>query len=189
MSLRSTNKTTTKTYLSYLFTLRRLGTYASSPCIELFLSTRLFNEVPNTSVTNVLIKNLQKILGNDHEVKFHEIESCFFRRSKDGSWDQNFFFHEVESFNNFDQEVDTWIKRSKVKKSLLATFDLMKNVPIRRSNHYCNFCSHEKCQNNSISWSKLLSISCFDLMKLDLLTPVKILNWIINLQNNWAGSP
>ncbi len=86
-------------------------------CIKLFLRTRLFYEVvtllhtePNTSVTNVLIKNLQKILGNDHEVKFHEIESCFFRRSK------LFFFHEVESFNNFDQEVDTSIKRLKVKK-------------------------------------------------------------------------
>ncbi len=134
-----------------------------------------------------------------------------FRRSKDRSWDQNFFFEgksfnnfdqevdtsikrsklffEGKSFNNFDQEIDTSIKRLKVKKALLATFDLMKYVPIRRSNHYCNFCSHEKCQNNSISWSKLLSISCFDLMKLDLLTPVKILNWIINLQNNWAGSP
>ncbi len=58
------------------------------------------------------------------------------------------------------------------------TFDLRIEVLTTWSNfietYYCNFQSHEKCQNNSISWSKLLSISCFDLIKFDLLTTCQI---------------
>jgi hypothetical protein len=37
-------------------------------------------------------------------------------------------FYEVESLNNFDQEVGRMIMRSKVKIALLATFDLMNNL-------------------------------------------------------------
>jgi hypothetical protein len=58
---------------------------------------------------------------------------------------------------------------------LWATFDLMIVLLTSWSNftetYYCNFWSHEKHKFLSISWLKLLSISCFDLMKFDLLNP------------------
>ncbi len=67
------------------------------------------------------------------------------------SWDQKSFF-----------------RRSKVEYNVFWTFNLMKNAAIGWSNHYCNLQSNEKL---SISWSKKLLISCFDLMKFGLLTP------------------
>jgi hypothetical protein len=44
-------------------------------------------------------------MGTDHEVEFHEIEIQL--------------FHEIETYNNIDQEVNTLIMRSKLKQALL----------------------------------------------------------------------
>jgi hypothetical protein len=64
----------------------------------------------------------------------------FFMRLKLRSWGQNstFSWDQIFSiiFDNFDQEVDTLIMRSKPQKALFANFDLMKNGAIRRSNNY-----------------------------------------------------
>jgi hypothetical protein len=74
-----------------------------------------------------LLKSLQNFLSkdcevNDHEIEFHEIKSSFFQEIKS-------FYNTV--FDNFDQEVERTIMRSKVKNTkitLLLTFDLMNNL-------------------------------------------------------------
>ena len=121
------------------------------------------------------------ISGNDHEVEFHEIESFFFRRSK------------VIFFRKSNLLITAFFMKPKVANNVFLTFDLMNNLlaasTIIRSKvfklmivlltswsnftetYYCNFWSHEKHKFLSISWLKLLSISCFDLVKFDLLNP------------------
>ncbi len=65
-------------------------------------------------------------------LNFMRSKFAFFMRSQLQSWDRNYnneikipFVLEIETYNNIDQEVDTSIMRSKPKKALLATFDLM----------------------------------------------------------------
>ncbi len=50
-------------------------------------------------------------MANDHEIEFHEIKSCFFRRSKLGLFMRS---KVLIIFDNFVQEVNTSIMRTKV---------------------------------------------------------------------------
>ncbi len=69
------------------------------------------------------------------------------------------------------------------KKHNFFIFDLLKNPAIGRSNNYFNFRSSEKWQNNFISWSKKLLVSCFDLLKFDLLAQLSAQSNFIRLKN------
>ncbi len=67
-------------------------------------------------------------MGNDHEVKFHEIKiTNYFYEIEITTMTSKFSFFMRSNlsiiFDNLDQEVDTLIMRSKLKKGLLATFN------------------------------------------------------------------
>ena len=72
--------------------------------------------------------------GNDHEVKFHEIEIQLFHKT---NFHENKFsimrskfnlFMRSNLSNNIDQEVDTLIMRSKFPNNAFFNFDLMINL-------------------------------------------------------------
>ncbi len=133
-----------------------------------FLITWIRFQLIKLIVRSVLIR------GNDHEVKFHEIEIQLFQEIELSIMRSKFnrLCDQICSiiFDNFDQEVNTLIMRLKFTNNSFLNFDLMKNAAIRRSNNYQEFWPHEKCQNNLISWLKNNLISYFNLMKFDLLT-------------------
>ncbi len=64
-------------------------------------------------------------MANDHEIEFHKIESCLFRRSKLGLFLRS---KVLMFFDNFVQEVNTSIMRSTVANNAFLTFDLMIKV-------------------------------------------------------------
>ncbi len=113
--------------------------------------------------------------GMIKRLNFRRSKVTFFKRSKEQSGDQKFFswdwklytffhlFHEIESFKSIICDFQSPDCTCGYKNY----FDLMN---FRRLNLW----STEKWQNNSISWSKKLSISCFNLLKFDLLNPTLI---------------
>ena len=76
-----------------------------------------------TSWTNLICFNEFMVLGfggNDHEVEFHEIKIQLFQEIKFLIMRSKLcLFMRSNLSNNIDQEVDTWIMRSKPKQALL----------------------------------------------------------------------
>jgi hypothetical protein len=65
-------------------------------------------------------KTLQQIKGTDHEIKFHEIKiQLFYEMEIMIMRSKLYLFMRSNLSNNIDQEVDTWIMRSKPKQALL----------------------------------------------------------------------
>ncbi len=75
--------------------------------------------------------------GNDYEVKFQEIEICIFHEIKITIMRLQFSFFMRLNLSiicyNFDQDVNTSIMRSTLKKALLANFDLMIAIVTNKS--------------------------------------------------------
>ena len=68
-------------------------------------------------------------MANDHEVEFHEIKIAIFHEIEITIMRLKFYLFMRSKltiiFHNFNQEVNTLIMRSTLKKALLAIFDCM----------------------------------------------------------------
>jgi hypothetical protein len=68
-------------------------------------------------------------MGNDHEVEFHEIQTAIFHEIKIMIMSSKLYLFMRSKltiiFHNFDQEVETWIMRSKFANNAFLSFSLM----------------------------------------------------------------